>query len=283
MPIRRILFLGDVCAAPGRQAVEQRLPELRQRLAVDFVIANGENAAAGYGIVPKVADGLLRAGVDCLTTGDHAFDRKEGWPVFNSEVRLLRPLNYPPGAPGQGSTVYDAAGFKVAVVSLLGRVFMRPLDCPFRRVMPVLEGLAGQTPVVIVDIHAEATAEKQSMGRFLDGRVSGVVGTHTHVQTADEQVLPGGTAYITDAGMCGAFDSVLGMRKELSIRRLVEMVPVRLDAATGDVRLNGVVMEIDDASGRATGITRLVEPVELRGPAKAEERAPENAGQSPPA
>lgn len=243
--------------------MRQRLPALRQRLGVDFVIANCENAAAGYGIVPKAADELLRAGADCLTTGDHAFDRKEGMPLFDTEYRLLRPLNYPPGAPGRGSAVYDAAGFKVGVVNLQGRVFMKSLDCPFRRVLPVVDDLRRQTGVVLVDFHAEATAEKRSMGWFLDGRVSAVVGTHTHVQTADEQVLAEGTAYITDVGMCGAFDSVLGMRKDLSVRRMVEMVPLRLTAADGDVRLNGVLVEVDDVTGRAQRITRVDEPVAL--------------------
>ncbi|MBM3315997.1 TIGR00282 family metallophosphoesterase [candidate division WOR-3 bacterium] len=274
MPTRRILLLGDVCAAPGRAAVQQQLPELRRETGADFVIANGENAAAGYGITPKLADGLLRAGVDCLTTGDHAFDRREGWPLFDSEPRVLRPLNYPPGAPGQGSGVYEASGFRVAVVNLQGRVFMKALDCPFRRVMPVVQELARQTRVIIVDFHAEATAEKQSMGWFLDGHVAAVIGTHTHVQTADERVLPGGTAYVSDAGMCGAFDSVLGVKKGLSLRRLIEMVPVRLETATGDVRLNGVLVEIDQETGRAAGIRRISEPVTLPEPPPVPEPGP---------
>lgn len=272
----RVLFLGDVCAEPGRKAVEQELAGLRQRLGADFVIANGENAAGGYGITPKLADGLLRAGVGCITTGDHAYDRKEVWEYLGTEYRILRPLNFPPQAPGRGHGIYEvcwanaaATGeteetkVKVAVVNLQGRVFMKPLDCPFRRVLPVLDEIRRETQLVFVDIHAEATAEKQGMSWFLDGRVSAVLGSHTHVQTADETILAGGTAYISDVGMCGSFDSVLGMSKDMSLRRMVEMVPVRLQPATGDVRLNGVWVDVEVATGRALSIGRLSEPVAL--------------------
>jgi metallophosphoesterase (TIGR00282 family) len=272
----RVLFLGDVCAEPGRKAVEQELAGLRQRLGADFVIVNGENAAAGYGITPKLADGLLKAGVGCITTGDHAYDRKEVWEYLGTEPRILRPLNFPPQAPGRGSGIFEcrlasAEGtegtketkVKVAVINLQGRVFMKPLDCPFRRVLPVLDEIRRETQVVFVDIHAEATAEKQGMGWFLDGRVSAVLGSHTHVQTADEAILAGGTAFISDVGMCGSFDSVLGMSKDLSLRRMVEMVPVRLHPATGDVRLNGVWVDVEISSGRALAIGRLSEPVAL--------------------
>jgi len=270
----RVLFLGDVCAEPGRKAVEQELAGLRRRLGADFVIVNGENAAAGYGITPKLADGLLMSGVGCITTGDHAYDRKEVWEYLGTESRILRPLNFPPQAPGRGYGIYDcrlAGGeeteetqgtkVRVAVVNLQGRVFMKPIDCPFRRVLPVLDEIRRETQVVFVDIHAEATAEKQGMGWFLDGRVSAVLGSHTHVQTADEAILDGGTAYISDVGMCGSFDSVLGMSKDLSLRRMVEMVPVRLQPATGDVRLNGVWVDVETTSGRALAIGRLSEPV----------------------
>jgi len=262
----RILFLGDVCAEPGRRAVEQELPGLRLELGVDFVVANGENAAAGYGITPKLAEPLYKAGVDCLTGGDHIYDRKEGWTFIASEHRLLRPLNYPAEAPGHGAGVFDCGVTRVGVINLLGRVFLRPLDCPFRRVLPVIEELHRSTPTIVVDMHAEATAEKQGMGWYLDGRVSAVVGTHTHVQTADERIMPNGTAYITDVGMCGAFESVLGMKADLSVRRMVEMVPVRLHPATGDVRLSGVVIDVDRATGRAEAIFRLCRPVVLNQP-----------------
>ena len=266
----RVLFLGDVCAEPGRKAVEQELAGLRQRLGVDFVIANGENAAAGYGITPVIADALLKAGVGCITTGDHAYDRKEVWEYLGTEPRLLRPLNFPPQAPGRGYGIYDcrltsAEGtqIEIAVISLQGRVFMKPLDCPFRRTLPALDEIRRETQVVIVDIHAEATAEKQAMGWFLDGRASAVLGSHTHVQTADEAIHSGGTAYISDAGMCGSFDSVLGMSKDLSLRRMIEMVPVRLHPATGDVRINGVWVDVEPASGRALAIGRLSHSVIL--------------------
>jgi metallophosphoesterase (TIGR00282 family) len=264
----RVLFLGDVCAEPGRKAVEQGLAGLRQGLSIDFVTANAENAAGGYGITPGIAKAMLDAGVDCITTGDHAYDRKEVWEYLGTEPRILRPLNFPPQAPGRGQGIYECRmtsgecpEVKVAVVSLQGRVFMKPLDCPFRRVLPALDEIRRETSVVIVDIHAEATAEKQAMGWFLDGRVSAVLGSHTHVQTADEAILAGGTAYITDAGMCGSFDSVLGMNKDLSLRRMIEMVPVRLNPATGDVRINGVWVDVEPQTGRALAISRLCHPV----------------------
>ncbi len=264
----RVLFLGDVCAEPGRKAVEQELAGLRQRLRIDFVIANAENAAGGYGVTPAIADAMLKSGIDCITTGDHAYDRKEVWEYLGTEPRILRPLNFPPQAPGRGHGIYDCRltsgdypEVKVAVVNLQGRVFMKALDCPFRRVLPVLDDIRRETPVVIVDIHAEATAEKQAMGWFLDGRVSAVLGSHTHVQTADEAILAGGTAYITDAGMCGSFDSVLGMNKDLSLRRMIELVPVRLNPATGDVRINGVWVDVEQQTGRALAINRLRHPV----------------------
>jgi len=260
MPTRRILFLGDVCGAVGRSAVRTTLADLRPRLAVDFVIANGENAAAGYGISPRVAEELFQSGVDCITTGDHAFDRRESWPFYGTEPRLLRPLNFPPEAPGRGAAVYEAAGCRIGVINLLGRAFMRLADCPFHRVRSALAELRSVTPIVVVDFHAEATAEKQALGWFLNGQVSAVIGTHTHVQTADERILSEDTAYITDAGMCGAFDSVLGMKKELSLRRIIEGVPVRLTAALDDRRINGVLLEVDETSGRARTITRLQEP-----------------------
>ena len=269
-----MFFLGDICAEPGRKAVEQELAGLRQGLSADFVIANAENAAGGYGITPAIADALLKAGVGCITTGDHAYDRKEVWEYLGTEPRILRPFNFPPQAPGRGYGIYElgqktkgteGTKVKVAVVNLQGRVFMKALDCPFRTALPALDEIRRETQVVFVDIHAEATAEKQAMGWFLDGRVSAVLGSHTHVQTADEKILTGGTAYLSDAGMCGSFDSVLGMGKDLSLRRMIEMVPVRLHPATGDVRINGVWVDVEPASGRALAIGRLSHPVALAG------------------
>ncbi|MEO0108113.1 MAG: TIGR00282 family metallophosphoesterase, partial [candidate division WOR-3 bacterium] len=207
MPVRRILFLGDICAKPGREAVTTLLPELRQERGVDFVIANGENAAAGYGITPPIVAELLGSGIDCITTGDHFLDRKEIERVLDTELRLLRPLNYPVGVPGHGSGVYDCDSDRIGVINLVGRTYLKPVDCPFQRVLPEIERIKSLTRIVIVDFHAEATAEKLCLGWYLDGEVTAVLGTHTHVATADERILPRGTAYITDVGMCGGLDS----------------------------------------------------------------------------
>ncbi len=254
---RRVLFLGDVCSEAGRKAVRHALPQLQEKTEPDFIIVNVENAAGGYGITPRLAEEILKSGVDCMTTGDHAFDRKEAWDCFVSQPKLLRPLNFPDPVPGKGQAVFEKNGFCIGVINLMGRAFMKPLDCPFQRVSQVVEQLRRKTPVVIVDFHAEATAEKQAMGWYLDGRVSAVLGTHTHVQTADERISPQGTAYISDVGMCGAFDSILGMSKDDSLRRILEMVPVRLHPATRDLRINAVLLEIDESSGRALSIERL--------------------------
>jgi hypothetical protein len=237
------------------------LPGLRESYKPDFVIVNAENSAGGYGVTPKLAEELLSAGIDCLTTGDHAFDRKEAWEYFAVQPKLLRPLNFPARAPGRGEAVFKRDGFSIAVVNLQGRVFMKPLDCPFQRVSAVLEELHSKTRMVVVDFHAEATAEKQAMGWYLDGNVSAVLGTHTHVQTADEQVLPQGTAYISDVGMCGSFDSVLGMKTEDALTRAVYQLPVRLHPAQGSLRVNGVLVELDQDTGRAISIHRIQVPV----------------------
>lgn len=257
----RVLFLGDVCGEPGRQAIQQLLPELGRELKPDFVIINCENAAGGYGITPRLAEELLNSGANCLTTGDHVFERREVWEYLSIQPRILRPANFPTQAPGRGWAVFpipdQAPIAKIVVINLIGRVFMKPADCPFQRINQILNEVQGITPLVIVDFHAEATAEKRGMGWFLDGRVSAVVGTHTHIQTADETLQSQGTAYITDVGMCGAFDSILGMRKDVSLRRMTEMVPVRLHPATDDHRINGVFIEIEEKTGRATRIERV--------------------------
>lgn len=257
MPVRRVLFLGDICSEAGREAVKRVLPELKSAQGVDFVVANAENAAGGYGITPRLAEELLAAGIDCLTMGDHAFERRESWEYYQSQPRLLRPLNFPLAAPGRGEACFEVADTKLAVVNLQGRVFMKPLDCPFQKVESVLDRLRSEAKIIIVDFHAEATAEKQAMGRFLDGRVSAVLGTHTHVQTADEQILPQGTAYISDVGMCGAFDSVLGMRIEGAMVRLRHQLPARLEPARGLPRVNGVVVEVYQDTGKACSIWRV--------------------------
>ncbi len=261
--LTRILFLGDVCGEAGRHAVSLLLPSLRSELKLDFVVVNAENAAGGYGITRRLAEELFSAGAHCLTTGDHAFDRKESWEFMSTEPRILRPLNLPSTAPGRGWGVYQLPQHNrpIVVINLLGRVFMKPADCPFQRVKQALAEIEQLNAITIVDFHAEATAEKQAMGYFLDGRVSAVIGTHTHIQTADERILPRGTAFIADAGMCGAFDSILGMEKEPSLRRLIELIPVRLQPATGDIRINGVVIDIDAETGRAQKIERLNQPL----------------------
>ncbi len=257
----RILFLGDIIGRPGRQAVKRLLPALKRHHRVDFVVANGENSAGGFGITEDVYSELLGAGIDAITSGNHVWDRKEVLDFIDSAVCLLRPLNYPEGTPGTGVRLFTKDGMNIAVVNLCGRAFMEELDCPFRTVNACLEELRKRTNLVVVDMHAETTSEKMAMGWYLDGRVSAVIGTHTHVQTSDERVLPGGTAYITDAGMTGPVDSVIGMKKELVINRFLTQMPVRFEVAPGRVELQGVVFEVDVATGRATRIERIKEQV----------------------
>jgi hypothetical protein len=257
-----ILFLGDVVGEPGRRAVRHRVPELRQRHALDLVIANGENAAGGNGITPKIADKLFAAGVDIITTGDHLWDQKEVLVLLEKEKRFVRPLNYPPGTPGQGSALVLLQGKPpVAVLNLQGRTFMPPLENPFLAAPPEVHRLRRLTPVIFVDVHAEATSEKIALARMLDGLVSAVVGTHTHVQTADEQIFPGGTAYLTDAGFTGPHESVLGREIEPVLRRFQTCQPQRFEVATGRVLLQGAVVEIDQATGKAQNIRRVSEAV----------------------
>ncbi|MFH1680839.1 MAG: TIGR00282 family metallophosphoesterase [Candidatus Eisenbacteria bacterium] len=256
----RILFVADVFGAAGRRAVAKLLPELRGRLAPDFCVANCENLAAGFGFTQALAEELLGAGIDVLTGGNHSWDRREAVGALAENERILRPENYPPGVPGRGAGVFPArGGGKVAVLNLMGRVFLDALDCPFRAADESIPGLREETPVILVDMHAEATSEKIAMGRYLDGRVSAVIGTHTHVQTADETVLAGGTAYLTDAGMTGPHDSVIGVKTDLILKRFLLKTPVRFEAAEGDPRLSGALVEVDPASGRALRIERIQE------------------------
>ena len=258
----RLLFIGDVFGRPGRRAVREILPRLRKELAIDFAIANGENAASGAGITPDAAEELFEAGVDALTGGNHSWDKREGHGVLDSDLRVLRPANYVEEVPGRGVGVYDCGGERIAVVSLLGRVFMPNVDCPFRAIDTILEDLSSVTRVVVVDFHAEATSEKIGMGWYLDGRTTLLVGTHTHVQTADERILPRGTACLTDAGMTGPHDSVIGVRKEQAIDRLRLQIPIRFQPAEGDIRLHGVFVRCDPATGRALEITRIQRSME---------------------
>jgi 2',3'-cyclic-nucleotide 2'-phosphodiesterase len=256
----KLLFIGDIVGEPGRRAVKQLLPGLRAQHALDVVVANGENSAGGNGITPRMADELLSAGVDAITSGDHLWDQKEVTELLANEPRFVRPLNYPPGTPGQGSVVLRLEGRPpVAVLNLQGRTFMPPLENPFLAARAEVERLRAITPIVFVDIHAEATSEKIALARMLDGLVSAVVGTHTHVQTADEQIFPGGTAYLTDAGFTGPHESVLGREIDPIIRRFLTSQPQRFEVAKGQVRLHGAVIEIDAATGKAVSIQRVAE------------------------
>ena len=253
----RILFVGDVVGAPGRRIVRTRLKGLKRDLGADLTIVNGENAAGGAGLTTATAEELFSAGAEVITTGNHVWDKREVLGLLEREPRVLRPANYPAGSPGRGVTVVTSAGVKVAVVNLMGRVFMPLTDDPFAAVDRLLTELRDETRIVIVDFHAEATSEKSAFAWFLDGRVSAVLGTHTHVATADARVLPGGTAFITDVGMTGPFDSVIGVKKEQAIERFRTSRSIPYETAEGDVRLTGVILDVDPHSGRATAIARV--------------------------
>lgn len=254
----RILFIGDVVGSPGRQAVKQLVPQLKREHRLDFVVANAENAAGGSGITASVADELFASGVDVLTSGDHIWKKREIMELISREKRILRPLNFPPGTPGSGSGIFQSSqGKKIGVLNLQGRVFMQPLDCPFRAASQAVEELTKETKIIIVDMHAEATSEKIALGWYLDGKVSAIMGTHTHIQTADERILPAGTAYITDAGMTGPYDSVIGRRVEDVLERFITAVPVRFEVAEGNLQLHGAVVEIDENTGKASSIIRI--------------------------
>ncbi len=258
----KVLFLGDVFAKPGRQAVKHFVPKLIGRHGIDLVVANAENSSGGNGVTPESADELLAAEVDLLTGGNHSWSKRETVPYLEKPgSRLIRPANYPKGTPGQGSAVIETPdGRKLGVVNLEGRVFMRNLDDPFTVVKEEIAKLrAAGAKAILVDMHCEATSEKNAMGHYLDGQVSAVLGTHTHIQTADARVLPGGTAYITDVGMCGPWDSVIGVRKELVIQRFLTQRPVGFEPAKRDVWLQGAVVDIDDETGKARSIERVQE------------------------
>ncbi len=256
----RILFIGDIVGEPGRRAVKELVPGLAKKHKLDFVIANGENVAGGSGVTPALADELLGYGIDVITTGDHIWKRKEILDYIESSNRLLRPANYPRETPGSGSTVVKSeSGTEVGVVNLIGRVFMQPVECPFRVGKEEVEKLKKRTRIIIVDMHAEATSEKIALGWYLDGMVSAIIGTHTHVQTADEKCLPQGTAFISDAGMTGPFDSVIGRKKEQILARFITQMPARFEMAEGDVQLHGVVIDIDEKTGKANSIKRIQE------------------------
>ncbi|HEX9050306.1 MAG TPA: TIGR00282 family metallophosphoesterase [Anaeromyxobacter sp.] len=261
----KILFLGDVFGKPGRQAVQRLVPRLIARDRVDLVVANAENSASGIGVTPDAADELLAAEVNLLTSGNHIWAKREIVPYLERPgCRLLRPANYPPGAPGRGRAVVETPdGRKLGVLNLEGRVFMKALDDPFRAALEGIEALRAEgAKAILVDMHCEATSEKNAMGWFLDGKVSAVLGTHTHVQTADARVLPGGTAFVTDVGMCGPWDSIIGVRKELVIDRFLSARPVSFEPAKRDVWLQGALVDVDDATGLARSIARVQEKLE---------------------
>lgn len=259
----KVLFLGDIVGKPGVMAVRELVPRVVARHDVDLVIANAENAEGGAGMSPEVIETLLSSHVNLCTSGNHAWTKRQIIPFFDAHPdKLLRPANYPDGAPGKGHTILRTPdGRKLGVLNLEGRVHMRNLDDPFRIGLALVEQLRQETPCILVDMHCEATSEKNAMGAYLDGKVSAVVGTHTHVQTADERILPGGTAYITDVGMQGPLDSVIGMKKELSIERFLTQRPHGHEVAKNLVYLQGVVIDIDDASGRGRSIVRVREPL----------------------
>lgn len=257
----KLLFIADIVGQPGRRAVKELVPHLRQQHGLSMVVANGENSAGGSGITPSTAEEIFSAGVDIITSGDHLWDQKEVMGLLEGEQRFVRPLNYPPGTPGQGSTIFRALGLPpVAVLNLQGRTFMPALENPFQVALPEVERLRQKTKIIFVDLHAEATSEKIAMARMLDGRVSAVIGTHTHVQTADEQIFPGGTAFLSDGGFTGPHNSVLGREIEPIIRRFMTNMPQKFEVAKGRVLLQGVVVEIDEQSGRALAIQRVSQP-----------------------
>jgi len=251
-----ILAIGDVIGKPGRKALNQLLPSLRRQYGIDLVIVNGENAAGGIGLTLDTAGEMLDAGTDVLTSGNHIWMHREIYPYLDSDMPILRPLNYPPGVPGRGYLVIG----KVAVVNIIGRVFVGDFDCPFRAMDTLLSEL--EEKIIIVDFHAEATSEKVAMGRYLDGRVSAVVGTHTHVGTTDAQILPRGTAYVSDIGMTGPLDSVIGDDTDAAIQRFLTSMPHRLSVGRGKTALNGILVKVDDDTGKALSIERISQEVE---------------------
>jgi metallophosphoesterase (TIGR00282 family) len=258
----KILFIGDVVGRPGRLALASQLGRLVDRNNIDLVVVNGENAAAGFGLTAALAREFYDLGVDVLTSGNHIWDKREIYDYLDSQKCLLRPANYPTGSPGRGHGVFStSAGIKVGILNLEGRVFMNNLECPFRTADALVAELRQETPVILVDFHAEATSEKAALGCYLDGRDSALVGTHTHVQTADERILPGGSAYITDVGMTGSRDSVIGIRKDLAVEKFLSLLPVRFEVAKKDAMVCGVVLSIDEKTGRATGIERVLENI----------------------
>jgi len=261
----RILFVGDVVGKPGRQAILDWLPDLKAQHAADFVVVNAENAAGGVGITPEIAEMLFReAGIDIITLGNHAWGKREVYPYLDSQPRILRPANYPPGTPGRGYGLFPCPAGLIGIVALQGRTFMDPVDDPFRAADAILEALLPKTRLVFIDFHAEATSEKQAFGWYVDGRASAVIGTHTHVQTADERILPSGTAYLTDVGMTGPINSVIGMRHDVILTKFTTLLPARFEVAEGETQLCAALVDVDPVTGQAAAIQRLQVPAHIR-------------------
>lgn len=254
----KVLFIADIVARPGRWAVSQFLPDLQKLHQIDFTIANVENAAGGFGLTKEIAKKIHSYGVDCLTSGNHIWDRKDIYPYLDEDERILRPANYPPGVPGRGSEIFETAeGQKIGVLNIQGRVYIKETDCPFRVAEEEIKRLKDETNIIVVDLHAEATSEKIALGWYLDGKVSAVLGSHTHVQTADEIILPAGTAYITDVGMTGAHDSVIGINKDDALSRFLLQIPRRFTPAKKDIKFCGALVKIDAETGKALSIERI--------------------------
>ena len=262
----KILAIGDTVGEPGRHIIESFIPSMREEEGIDFVVVNGENIAGGSGLTPQTSRELFRAGVDCLMSGDHIWDKKEILEVIDQDKRILRPLNYPEGVPGRGAVVLSSQkGISVGVINVIGRVFMREnFDCPFKAAEKAVAALRKETPIILVDMHAEATSEKIALGWHLDGKVSAIFGTHTHIQTADEKILPKGTAYITDLGMTGSYDSVLGRDIQQVLGRFLTQMPRRFEVATDNVQLHGALFEIDEETGRALSVRRIQKKLSCR-------------------
>lgn len=253
-----IFFIGDIVGKPGRRAVRELLPSLIDECSIDLVIANGENASGGFGLTPEIAEELVDLDVDVITSGNHIWDNKSIIDYIDDKAWLLRPANYPSGVPGIGSGVFETPiGLKVGVINLEGRVFMDPVDCPFRKGDEIVETMKKKVSVIIVDFHAEATSEKVAMGWFMDGKVSAVIGTHTHVQTSDERILPKGTAYMTDAGMTGSVDSIIGVQVDKALKRFLTKMPQKFETAKKNIQLQGVVVSVESESGKAVKIKRV--------------------------
>lgn len=256
----RILFLGDIFARPGRQVIADWLPDYRKDAGVDFVIANAENSAGGKGITREVIAELTGYGIDVFTGGNHSFAQRESLSYFDENPRVLRPANLHPDIPGRGMGIYECAGKRVAVINLQGRAFMVPVDCPFRKADELLDEAMRQTPIIFVDLHAEATSEKMAMAHYLDGRVTAVIGTHTHVPTCDARVTDRGTAAITDIGMCGPYDSVIGVETEIILEQLIRGLPVRHKPGSDDARICGLLVDLDEVTGRARSVEQIIYP-----------------------